>query len=189
MHKKLLFLLFIAVALSSCETEREPDIVTVAGMTPIYIEAEDNFVAVTEPRPFGDLGKIVYAAPYLMINERYKGIHIVDNSNPEEPLKLNFIQIPGNTEFTFRQGYLYANHGSDFKVFQFGLDMVSTQLTEDFGLEETCVISEFFAEGQSNTTSGLFPPNYTGFFECVDPDKGILINWEETTLIDPECRI
>jgi len=122
-----------------------------------------------------------------LINERFRGIHVVDNTDPKNPIKLNFIQIPGNTDFTIRSGYLYANHGSDFKAFVFGLEASSLSL--EFQLEETCVLSDFFTGGEDSATLGSFPPNYNGFFECVDPAKGIVINWEETTLIDPECRI
>ena len=176
------------LSLTACITEPQINTGTVEGMKPVYIAEEDNFIAITDARSFGNLGKIVYAAPYLLINERFQGIHIVDNSDPANPIKLNFVQIPGNTDFTIKSGFLYANHGSDFKVLQLLPSEESLGLS-DFTLVETCAIPEFFLSEESNSSIALFPPNYTGFFECVDPDKGIVISWEETTLIDPECKI
>lgn len=183
---KKILLLLVAFSVTGCITDN-PNIIEADGMKPVYISEEENFVAMLEPRAFGTLGKIVYTDSYLLINERFRGIHIVDNSNPADPVKINFIQIPGNTDFTVKNGFLYANHGSDFKAFQFGLE--TTGLSLGFQLEETCVLPEFFANGEENTLAGLVPPDYSGFFECVDPDKGIVVNWEETRLIDPECRI
>lgn len=174
-------------SITACVTD-DPTIIEVDGMKPIYIPEEENFIAVQEPRAFGDLGKIVYAQPYLLINERFRGIHVVDNTDPSNPVKVNFIQIPGNTDFTIKSGFLYANHGSDFKAFAISL-LDSSSLSLEFDLVETCVLPEFFNSSEDNVTEGLFPPNYNGFFECVDPEKGIVINWEETRLIDPECRI
>ncbi len=186
MNKIILFLL--VSLLVGCTSPDDIAQIEFEGMKPVYVTEEENRVAITEARSFERLGKIVYAAPYLLINERFKGIHVVDNSDPSNPMKLNFIQIPGNTDFTVRQGYIYANHGSDFKVFQlaFGLE---TSLADELSIQETYVIEQFFTSGQNNTIQGLVPPNYSGFFECVDPDKGIVVNWEETILIDPECQI
>lgn len=170
----------------------DPLSVEVDGMKPVYISDDENFIAVQGPREFGSLGKIVYAAPYLMINERFKGIHIVDNTNPANPVKLNFINIPGNTDFTIKSGYLYANHGPDFKAFTIkgAEEATGLEIFADLEIEETCEIPSFFTGDELNSEAdGMFPPNYTGFFECVDSSKGFVINWEETRLFDPECRI
>ena len=41
-------------------------------------------------------GKIYFINDHLLINEPNKGIHIIDNANPENPQNLGFINIPGN---------------------------------------------------------------------------------------------
>lgn len=188
---KKLLLLLVTFSVMGCISD-DPISVEVDGMKPVYISDDQNFVAVQEPRDFGKLGKIVYVDPYLMINEQFEGIHIVDNTNPASPRKLSFIKIPGNTDFTIKSGYLYANQGADFKAFSLGTQESSSLGLDflDLQIEETCVIPSFFANQSSNQdANGLFPPNYSGFFECVDPSKGFVINWEETRLFDPECRI
>ena len=34
----------------------------------------------------------------------------------------------------------------------------------------------------------VFPPNFSGWFECADLSKGIIINWENTSLTNPKCN-
>jgi hypothetical protein len=33
----------------------------------------------------------------------------------------------------------------------------------------------------------LFPPQYQGIFECVDPEKGAVIGWEDAVLENVQC--
>lgn len=188
MHRILLLLCLFLV--SSC-IDDDPTIEfseSVEGLKPIYVSAEENVVELQQSRSFENLGKIVYTAPYLLINERFKGIHVVDNSDPSNPIKLYFIQIPGNTDFTLKGEFLYANHGSDLKTFSLGVSPGNLGLA-NFTLEEIQSISSFFADQGENSTASLFPPDYVGFFECVDPDAGIVVGWETAFLSNPECRI
>lgn len=187
MNRIFLFLVLIMVA--GCNDNGPTEVGQVEGLKPIYISEEENVVKVVEARSFENLGKIVYAAPYILVNERYKGIHLVYNSDPTNPIKLNFIQIPGNTDFTIKGQYLYANHGSDLKTFLIGSQESSTTGNEFNDLQETQIITNLFSEDQNNQISALFPPDYEGFFECVDPDAGIVIGWDSATLFNPECRI
>ena len=184
MYKIFLFLAF--VLLTGCQPNNI-DVGPVEGLKPVYISEEDNVVEVQDIRGFENLGKIVYTDPYLLINERFQGIHIVDNTDPSDPIKVAFLQIPGNTDFTLKGAYLYANHGNDLKTFlitnsalNLGFDLVN--------LEETQIIDSFFSE-EDNVNAGLFPPAYEGFFECVDESKGMVIGWDTAILTNPECRI
>ena len=178
--KRILLLSLITVLLSSCFTEPE-ERGSVEGVRPVYLNESENVASLNSATPFLNLGKIVYAEPYILINERYKGVHIIDNSNPEEPEKISFVQIPGNTDFTVRGEYLYANNGVDLVTYRFG-NILSQ--AADFAFEEVNVIEEFFGVRPDTRV----PPNYSGFFECVDPEAGIVVGWETTIIEDPECR-
>ena len=183
------FLLFLSLLLlGGCAIEEEPQAIMIEGLKPIYIAESDNVVEVQPARSFQELGKIVYADPYLLVNERFKGIHVVDNTNPADPIKMAFLSIPGNTDFTLKGQYLYANHGNALKTFRINFVVENTTLTEAFSLEETKAINNFFSSQEENTISALYPPDHNGFFECVDSSKGIVIGWEEALLIDPECQ-
>jgi len=184
MSRILVFLCLLVI--SACTTPEPTVVGEVEGLKPIYITEEENVVEVKEARPFEDLGKIVYAAPYLLINERFKGIHVINNSNPADPIKIGFIQIPGNTEFTLKNNFIYANHGNDLKAFQIS-DFASSSTTEIIELNETAEIKLVFGNVGDNAVTALFPPQYDGFFECVE-DNGIVVGWEETILVNPKCR-
>ena len=53
--------------------------------------------------------------PY--INDKYKGIHVIDNKNPENPVKIAFIKIAGNVDISVKDNYLYADSLKDLLVF------------------------------------------------------------------------
>jgi hypothetical protein len=46
-------------------------------------------------RNLEDPGKIYYKFPYIYVNEKYKGIHLINNSDPQNPVKEGFIVAPG----------------------------------------------------------------------------------------------
>ncbi len=54
-------------------------------------------------------GKIYYYDNKIMINERYEGIHIYDNTDPSNPAKLGFLAIPGNLDVAIKNNIMYAD--------------------------------------------------------------------------------
>ncbi|MGI4833837.1 MAG: LVIVD repeat-containing protein [Janthinobacterium lividum] len=58
-------------------------------------------------------GKIYLSGDYLFINERYEGIHIVDNRDPAHPQPVSFLRIPGNVDLATQGTVLYADNGPD----------------------------------------------------------------------------
>jgi hypothetical protein len=111
---------------------------------------------------------------YLFINEYQQGIHIIDNRNPEVPVPVAFLSIPGNTDFDFKGDILYADNYTD---------LVTMRMLPDFNVE----IAHRHA-GLYKSEIPFFPPDHTGYFECADPSKGIVIGWIEADLINPKCR-
>ena len=54
-------------------------------------------------------GKIYFKEGYIFINEELKGIHVIDNRNPENPQNIGFIEIPGNVDIAIKNNTLYAD--------------------------------------------------------------------------------
>src|SRR4029078_894787 len=54
-------------------------------------------------------GKIFYYKGYLLINEMNKGIHIIDNTNPQSPVNVGFIDLPGTLDMAVNNDILYAD--------------------------------------------------------------------------------
>ena len=106
----------------------------------------------------------------LLVNDQGKGIHIYDNSNPSNPQEVSFIGIPGNMDFSVRGGYLYADNITDMVVVNISNPAVPTY---------------------TNRVKDVYPvqvfPDEFAAFECIDPDKGVVIGWEKTMLDDQKC--
>jgi hypothetical protein len=58
-------------------------------------------------------GKITVAGNYIYLSEPYKGIHVIDNSNPSSPKNVSFINIPGNEDMAITGKTLYADAYGD----------------------------------------------------------------------------
>ena len=83
---RLGILILLFSMMQSCERDEIVD-----GMRPIYLQEKDLLkVKSTEPAAFENLGKIGAKDNYLFINEKFKGIHVIDNTDPANPVKKFF---------------------------------------------------------------------------------------------------
>ncbi len=101
----------LAAILISCNGDIIGDVeITYESGTPIYGDmATVRATPLLEPaRPLDNAGKIFVSPNYLFIGEEGKGIHVFDNSNPESPENLVFLNIPGNREYYYSNNTLYA---------------------------------------------------------------------------------
>ncbi len=75
----------------------------------------------------GVAGKITVAGNYIYLSEPYKGIHVIDNSNPSSPKNVSFINIPGNEDMAIAGKTLYADAYGDLVTFDISnpLDVVA----------------------------------------------------------------
>lgn len=63
------------------------------------------------------LGKIAITGNYIFLSEPFKGIHVIDNSNPSQPKNVSFINVPGNEDMAIVGNTLYADAYSDLVAF------------------------------------------------------------------------
>ena len=146
----------------------------IEGVRPIYASAEGwDEIILKEPQPIGNLGKIYYKTPYIYVNERNQGIHILDNTNPASPEPIAFIQVLGSEDIAIKGDILYADNVTD---------LVSIDISDLTKIEVTSRVKNLYAEGNKD-----FPAGYSGYFECVEEEKGIVIGWEKVTLMNPTC--
>ncbi len=168
-----LFLLFV----SSCEIvefQNTEPVGTVEGVRPVYATTDGwNEIIATDPQPIEYLGKIYYKDQIIYVNERYKGIHVIDNSNPSSPTPIKFIQVPGSEDIAIKGDILYADNLTD---------LVAIDISNLDQIKVTSRLEGLYEEGKKN-----YPDGYSGYFECVDPDKGIVVGWEEVILENPRC--
>lgn len=130
--------------------------------TPVYKTLEEirQDIAVEAPKALREPGKIYFYNNYILLNEIREGLHIIDNSNPENPVKVAFISIPGNVDMAVKNNVLYADNFIDL-------------LAIDISNPEKPVVK--------NRTENVFEA------EGVDSERGQLVYYEEewvTEIID-----
>ena len=107
-------------------------------------------------------GKIYIKDNYLFVNEKYKGIHVFDNSNPASPVNLTFIDIPGNVDLAVKGNFLYADNYVDLVV----LDI--SNINQPI---EVSRIKDIFPYTIPET-SGIYP------ISNIDKEQGVIVGWQ-----------
>jgi hypothetical protein len=144
---------------------------TVEGYRPIYANPSDSDIGFMAARPLRHPGKIYVVADYLLVNEKFQGIHVYDNSDPSNPVPLGFVKMIGNTDVAVRNNVLYADHLSD---------LVAIDISDWNNLRE-------LSRTKQNFWSQKIPPGNHKYFECVDATKGVVVGWEFAVLNNPKC--
>ncbi|MDR2912040.1 MAG: hypothetical protein LBV38_01880 [Alistipes sp.] len=82
----------------------------------------DTAAAIVDP------GKIWIDGNNIYIVERYKGVHIVDNTDPAAPRNTGFIVAPGCMDVAVRDGVMYLDNAVDLVTFDLESDSVTSRL-------------------------------------------------------------
>jgi len=171
---KQLLIVFAGVLLASCNQLPKEDLI-IEGLKPVYVQ-ENNFAEISSeaPKAFNRVGKIYKQGNYILISDIGTGVHIIDNSDPSNPQKVSFINIPGNNDMLARFNAMYADNGKD---------LVTIDISNlDEAHEVNRIENVYPIAGEQS------PPSYEGHFECVDPANGVVVAWEEAELINPKCE-
>jgi hypothetical protein len=119
MKKNFYLLLFIAsIAFVSCEKNDDSKYqdYQVARALKVSKTEFKNGVDVIAPMPIEESGKIYAYKNYIFVNDKYRGVHVIDNSDPSDPKKVSFIKIAGNVDISVKDDYLYADSITDLIV-------------------------------------------------------------------------
>ena len=164
----ILGLLFL-ITFDSCE-ENNDDLYAdylVARPLTMSIQEFKNSVEIIAPIPVNESGKIYAYEDYIFVNDKYKGVHVIDNSDPSNPQKVSFIKVAGNVDISVKGDYLYADSITDLMVFDIS-DIGNIQIVNrlDDVLRDNVVW-----------------PAEADFYEYGDWDyeNDILIGWEVVT--------
>ncbi len=113
--RPLLFLLAMIILQGCAKKENNLQKFTYTITQPVFANRSDVLANVksSEPRLLENPGKIYVRGKYLLISEIDKGVHIIDNSDPRNPVNTAFINIPGNLDIAMHGSYLYADLSSD----------------------------------------------------------------------------
>jgi len=172
MRIKVLSVFFVLTLLTNC-TKKE--VGNVMGMRPLYVNGSIyEEISSSESQPFVTVGKIFKKATRIYITDIGNGVHVIDNSDPFNPIKIAFINIYGNNDVAVKNNTMYANNGAD---------LITIDITELSNASVQHRISNVYSDFSLSS-----PNSYQGYFECVDSEKGIVYDWEKAELVNPECR-
>lgn len=122
---KYIMLLCVAVLLCS-------DYYPVSGYIPVLMTRDEmeRAVKLEPPRIMSEPGKIYYKSPYLFIVEKYKGVHVIDNSNAANPEKIGFIHIDGIRDIAIKNDVMYADNAVDLIAVKFNAAYTSVLVSK-----------------------------------------------------------
>lgn len=120
MTKKLstLTLLVFLFLLAGCKSY-EDEYITYQQNEPVFMSVSEfrSSGKVEQAQPIKRRGKIAFFNNYLYISQPEKGIHIIDNRNPQSPKNVAFIELVGNADMHIRNNTLYADSFIDLVWF------------------------------------------------------------------------
>lgn len=131
---------------------------------PVYMSYNDLREAVknTEPQALKNPGKIYFKDKYIFINEYFKGIHVIDNHDPANPVEKVFVDIPGNVDMAIKDNTLYADSY---------IDLVAIDIDDLNNIKEIYRIKDVFPY-----TVPVKKVDLTD--EVIDQTKGVVVRWE-----------
>lgn len=168
--KFILVLLMLPVLfLSSCIKDKCERTRSYTWFEPVYkttAEVRANIKS-NAPKEIKAPGKFFVLGNYIYLNDINRGIHIIDNSNPANPVNKAFIDIPGNVDIAVKGNILYADLYTD---------LVALDISNPLQAVKTKIIDNVFPERF-----------YTGF--RADSSK-MIYDWvrHDTTVVE-DCNV
>nr|WP_298997363.1 hypothetical protein [uncultured Allomuricauda sp.] len=171
MKKQLFFLLpLIVLFFISCDDSNDDDgYAEYLVARPLVMSKADfaNGVDIFPPEPIDESGKVYAYQDYVFINDKSRGVHVIDNSNPQQPVKIAFIEIPANVDISVKDNFLYADSL---------MDLVVLDISDIYNIQQVNRLENVLREG-------VFFPIGVDIVEYAtyDYETEILIGWETTT--------
>jgi len=154
-------LMFLLIITSAC-TDKVFE--TFTANAPVYLSYTDlrSAVKMTTAREMNNSGKIYFKDQYIFINEKMKGVHVYDVSNPASPVNKGFIDIPGNVDIAIKGNILYADSY---------VDLVSIDVSDFASIKEVGRVEKVFPY-----TLPTYDTKYP--VAKLDEAKGVVTAWE-----------
>lgn len=136
--------------------------------SPVYMSYDElrSAVKMTAAREMNNPGKIYFKDQYIFINEKMKGVHVYDVTDPANPQNKGFIEIPGNIDIAIKDNILYADSY---------IDLVSIDVASFSSIKEVGRVQKIFP---------YTLPKYNEKLPLakVDETKGVITGWEEKSV-------
>lgn len=169
-------MVLVLVLLSACSDKNEYEYYDLA--TPVMLSFDElrKSVEVLPPKEIKESGKIYFYNKYIFVNDKNKGVHIIDNTDPENPVKISFLKIPGNVDISVKNNILYADSFIDLLVFD---------ISEINNIKLVNRLNDVFPNFY------VFPQNAdTLDWQSLNMQNGVVVDWvitrEKREIVDDE---
>lgn len=166
MKKQLLYLIFSVLALLTTGCFQFVDFTEPkleSAYDPILMSRKqlETSVVKKEAQPIIKPGKLYRYGQYILINEQFAGVHLINNQDPRSPQNIGFIQVPGSVDFAVKNNIMYVDNA---------VDLVSIDLTNLNAVQITKRIKDAFPK--------LLPPDNI-ITEIKDiPADAVIVGWK-----------
>ena len=173
---KKILLLLIALTLINCQSDDDSGYETVRIAVPVIMSKADLHAqmikSVEEPMPLASTGKFYFYNDYIFVNDLYKGIHVIDNSDPASPAKIAFLDVPGNIDIEAKNDILYADSYGDLVTF----DISNMDDIKYKGILENALQGSYYPYPEVSEPVADFDLSNFNYQEDV------IVDWEYTTV-------
>lgn len=174
--KKYFYPVFLLVLLWGCTDDGpafpEGDVV---GYKPVYSSDVDLAISFGEAHDVVNSGKIFRQGDVLLLNEVGQGVHFINNADPTNPVNMGFLTINGSTDMSVKDNVLYVNQFADIVALDFSDLQNVREINRQSNAFDVSLLNQ------------LTPPQTGYFFECIDPERGQVVDWQLTTINQPKC--
>ncbi len=131
-------------------------------------ELESSLIMVNGAMPIINPGKLCLYGSWVLLVERYGGIHFIDNSDPTTPQRKAFLRVPGCQDVAVRNDVLYVDNAVDLVGFKVDFStLAGSELTRQKALLPELV-----------SPSGNIPGQYR---RRNRPEGSEIVGWLPTT--------
>ncbi len=134
--------------------------------TPVLMKRADleKSISHSDAKDLLKPGKIYAKDNYLFINEKYEGIHVIDNSDPSSPKNVGFINAPGCIDIALKGTVLYLDNAVDLVAIDL-INYPTIQVTERI----KNIFPEPYPPGQDYIPDKYLPSNR--------PRQTVIVKW------------
>ena len=181
MKKNILLLtILLSASFQSCNDADDlpqgvNEYVIATPLTADLITFKEEAVEVTDPVPIVESGKIYAYKNYIFVNDLYRGLHVIDNTNPEAPEPIKFIKLEGNNDISIKDDRLYADSYGDLVI----MDISDINAIGDIKRMENAIYQEFWCTVGFDVS---WPEADAYDYEGIDASRHAIIGWETTTV-------
>ena len=164
--RNLVYLLLFCITFQSCCLPPFGDCYEYEEPTslyePVFLDrtAFEESVLLKNSLAIGISGKIYIKDNLLFINELRKGFHVYDNSDPENPKAIKFLEAPGATDMAIRDNIIYINQATDLIAVSYAANSTTAMITKRI----------------PDTFPALQSPD--GFNAYDIPENSVVIDWK-----------